>query len=177
MSQFEPIWIARDYTKCSGCRRCEIVCSLSHEGRIWPEASRIRVFMLVPGVEVPHLCVQCYDYPCVEACPVEALSVDEETEAVIVDREKCTACGLCIDACPGKIPYIHPTEKYAVICDLCGGKPRCVEVCTEGGWNALQILQKDEAGSYTYKLYARTPDEVTKELAIQLYGEKGEEVV
>ncbi|MFQ6094675.1 MAG: 4Fe-4S dicluster domain-containing protein [Candidatus Bathyarchaeia archaeon] len=177
MSQTEPIWIARDYAKCSGCRRCEIVCSLHHERKIWPEASRVRVFMLVPGLEVPHLCVQCHDYPCVEACPVEALSIDKETEAVIVDKEKCTACGVCVDACPGKVPYIHPTENYAVICDLCGGKPRCVEVCTEGGWNALQILEKDEAGSYTHKLYARTPDEVTKELAVQLYGEKGKEVV
>lgn len=32
-------WIMRDYVKCSGCRRCEIVCSLHREGKIWPEAS------------------------------------------------------------------------------------------------------------------------------------------
>lgn len=41
------IWIIRDYVKCSGCRKCEIACSLFHEKRIWPEASRIRIFMLV----------------------------------------------------------------------------------------------------------------------------------
>ena len=50
-----PFWIARDYLKCSGCRKCEIACSLFHEKRIWPEASRIRVFMLVPGAEVTTL--------------------------------------------------------------------------------------------------------------------------
>ena len=175
MSTIKPVWIARDYARCSGCRRCEIVCSLSHEGRIWPEASRVRVFMLVPGVEVPHLCAQCHDYPCIEACPAGALSVNKETEAVVVDKEKCTACGLCIDACPGKVPYLHPGENYAVICDLCEGKPKCVEACTQGKWNALQTIEKDE--SHTYRLYARTPEEITKELAVQLYGEKGKEVM
>ena len=75
----EPIWIARELSKCSGCRKCEIVCSLSHENRIWPEASRIRVFMLVPGTEFPHFCAQCEDYPCVKACPVNALSISKRT--------------------------------------------------------------------------------------------------
>ena len=85
----------RDYVKCSGCRRCEIVCSLHHEGRIWPEASRVRVFMLVPGAEVPHLCAQCEDHPCVGSCPVDALSVDPEMKSIDVDRELCNACGNC----------------------------------------------------------------------------------
>ena len=169
------IWIARDYSKCSGCRRCEIACSLFHEGRIWPEASRIRVFMLIPGVEVPHLCVQCEDYPCVEACSVKALSVNQKTGAVVVDKEKCTGCGLCINACPGKIPHIHPTENYALICDLCGGNPQCVKVCQEGGWKALTIVEREE--DYSYKVYARTVEEITKDLTVKLYGEKGEELI
>jgi len=42
--------------------------------------------MLVPGIEIPHLCTQCPDYPCVDACPVDALSINKETEAVIVDK-------------------------------------------------------------------------------------------
>ncbi|MEM2803268.1 MAG: 4Fe-4S dicluster domain-containing protein, partial [Nitrososphaerota archaeon] len=42
MSKSDKVWIARDFLKCSGCRLCEIVCSLHHEGRIWPEASRVR---------------------------------------------------------------------------------------------------------------------------------------
>lgn len=168
-------WIARDYARCSGCRRCEIVCSLSHEGKIWPEASRVRVFMLVPGIEVPHLCAQCHDYPCVEACQVGALSVSKETGAVLVDREKCTACGQCIEACPGKVPHIHPTENYPVICDLCGGEIKCVKACSEGGWNALQPITVEE--NYTSKVYARTPEEITREVIVQLYGEEWKEEI
>jgi carbon-monoxide dehydrogenase iron sulfur subunit len=108
MSAVEPIWIARDFPRCSGCRLCEVACSLYHEGRIWPEASRVRVFMRVPGAEFPHLCAQCHDYPCVSSCPAGALSVDRRTSAVIVDRDACNSCGACIQACPGRIPFLHP---------------------------------------------------------------------
>ncbi len=168
----EPIWIARNLTKCSGCRKCEITCSLLHENRIWPEASRIRVFMLVPGVEFPHFCAQCENYPCVKACPAEALSVDSKTGAVLVDKEKCTGCAQCIDACPGRIPHMHPTENHILICDLCNGDPQCVKVCQEGRWNVLKKVQRK---NYAYKLYARTPEEITRDLAVKLYGELGKE--
>lgn len=170
----EPIWIARDLSRCSGCRKCEIECSLSHEKRVWPEASRVRIFMLVPGVEFPHLCAQCEDYPCVEACPTDALSANRKTGAVIVDPAKCVACGKCIDACPGKIPHMHPTKGHALICDLCGGDPKCVKVCQEGGWNALTKVPRTDRA---YKLYARTPEETTRYLATKMYGEKAEELM
>ena len=170
----EPIWISKDYSKCSGCRKCEIACSLFHEQRIWPEASRVRVFMLVPGAEVPHMCVQCEDYPCVKACPVEALSISEKTNAVLVNREKCIACGKCIDACLGKVPHIHPAENYAVICDLCDGDPQCVKVCREGEWNALKVVPRENG---LCKLFSRTPEEITKELAENMYGKAAEKVL
>jgi len=131
--------------------------------------------MLLPGIEVPHLCVQCHDYPCVEACPTQALSVNKETEAVNVDKEKCVACGKCIDECPGRIPYIHPIENYVVICDLCGGKPKCVEACAAGRWNALEIIKKSD--THTFKLYAKSPETVTRDIASQIYGKKWRETV
>jgi Fe-S-cluster-containing hydrogenase component 2 len=110
---------------------------------------------------------------------MEALSVSRDTGAVLVDKEKCTACGLCIDACPGRIPHIHPTDRYAIICDLCGGDPQCAKVCGEGGWNALRIVSKANEKRMgcdrVYKLYARKPDEVTRDLVANLYGEAGEE--
>lgn len=165
-----PIWIERLYEKCSGCRRCEIACSLFHEGWIWPEASRIRIFMLVPGVEIPHLCFQCEDYPCVEACPSGALAVNPETGAINIDKTKCTACGLCIDACPGKVPHMHPTRRYIVICDLCGGSPKCVEACVEGGWGALRVVPRRR--DFSYKSLAKTPRELTREVAEKLYGKE-----
>jgi anaerobic carbon-monoxide dehydrogenase iron sulfur subunit len=170
----EPVWIKRDFSQCCGCRRCEIACSLSHEDKIWPEASRVRVFMLVPGAEFPHLCAQCEDYPCVQACPFDALSVNAKTSAVAVDEAKCVGCGKCIDACPGRIPHMHPATKKILICDLCGGDPQCAKVCMEGDWNCLQTVK---GNGHSRRIYSRTPEETTKELTRKLYGEKGEEFV
>ncbi|KON27673.1 oxidoreductase [miscellaneous Crenarchaeota group archaeon SMTZ1-55] len=172
-----PIWIVRDYIRCTGCRRCEISCSLRHEGKMWPEAARIRVFMPFPGVEVPHLCAQCDDYPCVASCPTEpkALSVDAQTEAVIVNEALCISCGNCIKACPGTIPFLHPATNKAVICDLCGGDPECVKVCVEAGYNALRLVE--ERVGQQKKLHALNPQIIAEDLAVNLYGEKGEEVL
>ncbi|MEM4246678.1 MAG: 4Fe-4S dicluster domain-containing protein, partial [Candidatus Bathyarchaeia archaeon] len=170
MSTVKTLWIARDYKNCSGCRRCEVACSLHHEKRIWPEASRIRVFMLVPGVEFPHLCSQCVDYPCVKSCPYDALSVNPATGAVIVDKEKCTACGACIQACPGTIPHLHPDGSHVLICDLCGGDPECVRVCQEGRWDALRAVGKEsEDTKNSRRLYARKPREITQDLTRILF--------
>ena len=169
------IWIARDYAACSGCKRCELACSLHHEGWMWPEASRVRVFMPFPGCVVPHLCSQCNDYPCVASCPVQALTVDEETKAVKVDKEKCISCGKCIKACPGQVPTLHPVDNKALICDLCGGDPECVKVCEEAGYNALKMV--DEGPSVHRKLFSRNPVDAAKDLAVYFFGEKGKEVI
>jgi len=170
------IWIDRDYMKCSGCKLCEIACSLKHEGQIWPEASRVRVFMLIPGIEIPHLCVQCYDYPCVSSCPSKALSVDEKTGAVLVDNKVCTACGVCIQKCPGRVPHLHPNRKHVVICDLCGGEPECVKICQKAGFQALKLVTIPRR-SDTEKNVCRTPEEITEDLAYNFYGEKAEELI
>jgi Fe-S-cluster-containing hydrogenase component 2 len=171
----QPFWIMRDHIKCSGCRRCEIACSLKHEGKIWPEASRIRIFMLFPGLEVAHLCSQCEDPECVKSCSVEALSINHELKCINVNNEKCIACGNCIKSCPGHIPTIHPTKKHIIICDLCEGDPECVKACQETRFNCLYIVPREPASQYC--LFAQTPEEVTKNLAISLFGEKGKDLI
>lgn len=101
--------------------------------------------------------------------------MDKRTSAVIVNREVCNSCGACIRACPGRIPFLHPGDKKATICDLCGGDPQCAKVCTEGGWDALRVVRRDE--SYSYKLYARKPEEITKDLLTIIFGEYGEGLI
>jgi len=169
------VWVARDFANCSGCRLCEIVCSLKHEGKIWPESSMVRVFMLIPGVEIPHLCTQCSDYPCVKSCPFKALSINEKTGAVQVDKEKCTACGICTNACPGKIPHLHPNRKYILICDLCDGDPECAKICTKMKFNTLTVIPRTP--DRTYDLYAKTPEDLTENLSYKLYTDKAKELI
>lgn len=164
----KPLFILRDPLKCSGCRLCEVACSLKHEGTVWPEASRIKVFELFPGVDVPHTCAQCRDYPCVKACGYGALKPDERTGAVLVDAEKCVSCGGCVKACPGKVMRLHPATRKAMVCDLCGGDPECVKVCVEAGFNALAVIPYE---SVTLHVYSIVPDEVSRRLYETLFGE------
>ena len=154
--------------RCSGCRLCEIACSLKHEGIIWPEASRIRIFEPIPGIDIPHLCAQCDEYPCVNSCPTEALYVDSTTGAVMVDESRCVLCGKCVVACPGKVPRILPYKKHVLICDLCGGMPECVKICNEAGHGALRIIKGSKAKDY--KVFAREPHKVADELAKHVYA-------
>ena len=104
-----------------------------------------------------------------------ALSIDENTSAVVVDREKCNSCKQCIEACPGRIPFLHPEDNKATICDLCGGDPECVKACQAGKWDALWVVPYEKNSSL--KLYARRPEEATRELAVNLYGEKAKELI
>ena len=110
--------------------------------------------------------------PALAICPFKALIINKKTSAITVDSAKCTGCGKCIEACPGKVPHIHPTTRKILICGLCGGDPQCAKICQEGGWNCLKVVDRED---HEFKLFARPPAETAKALATKLYGEKAEE--
>ena len=128
---------------CTGCKICEMVCSLTHEKTgINPKNSRIRIMEnSEKGIYIPVVCQLCKDIPCVEACPESALSQDERTGAIIVADDICSACGLCIEACEYDAIFLHPDRKIACVCDLCGGEPKCVEYCLQ---DALLFTTQEE---------------------------------
>lgn len=50
----------------------------------------------MPAVVDREECTGCG--ACVDACPVEAIKLDDGI--AVVDEDTCTECGLCEDACP-----------------------------------------------------------------------------
>ena len=59
---------------------------------------------------------------CVEVCPFDALSMGEDGLPV-VDWERCTACGICVKACPrGVIRILEADRPTRVV--LCNSKAR-----------------------------------------------------
>jgi Fe-S-cluster-containing hydrogenase component 2 len=121
--------ILLDPAKCSGCRRCEVHCSFFHSGTVGPSASRIKVVkMEEQGLDVPVVCQACEERYCTE-CPAEALRVGPLGQ-VHVDPELCTGCGTCESLCP--VGAIERHEEQPLVCDLCGGEPRCVAACSMG---------------------------------------------
>ena len=57
----------------------------------------------------------------------KAIQVDSLGQ-IIVSPTLCTACGTCEILCP--IGAIELFEEIPLVCDLCGGDPRCVQACT-----------------------------------------------
>lgn len=124
-----PEAVIVEYEKCTGCRICEIVCSTKNEGVISYERSRIRVYTFPPGLDIPIVCVQCQRAPCIEACPLEIISRDSVSGAVVIQEEACSGCGSCVKACPAGAIFVHPTRGVAIKCHLCNGDPECVKLC------------------------------------------------
>ena len=121
------------HSKCTGCRTCEMACSLIHEQECSTAQSRIRIFRDEEfGNNVIALCHHCQDAECIESCPSGALERNPETGAVVVANELCVGCEVCIEACPVGALSLSRGKGAVLKCDLCGGDPECVKWCNRG---------------------------------------------
>lgn len=119
-----------DYHKCVGCGTCEMVCSLVHEGVCSPSLSRIRIVRdQSNGYHIPITCAFCEKAPCINICPVTAISKSKETGVITIDEEKCIGCRQCVIACPFGHMNFNFSKETAFKCDLCDGDPQCVKFC------------------------------------------------
>ncbi|RLB08199.1 MAG: 4Fe-4S dicluster domain-containing protein [Deltaproteobacteria bacterium] len=130
-----------DYQKCTGCRLCELICSVKHEGVSNPSRSRIKIMKWESeGLYVPMSCQQCQDAPCVAVCPVKALTRDETLGRIVVDYDVCIGCRACVAVCPfGAMGFDH-IDRKVIKCDLCDGDPQCVRFCEVG---ALEYVEAE----------------------------------
>ncbi|MHA2000998.1 MAG: 4Fe-4S dicluster domain-containing protein [Promethearchaeota archaeon] len=145
-----------DPRRCIGCEICESVCSEVHEGEFNPLDSRINRVRIEPIINSALSCLSCYDPDCVNACPLKAISKDEETGIIHVDYDKCDGCGACVRACLFGAIQISTKLRKAITCDLCEsteyGEPQCVEYCPKGAIFIREIDPTiDENRLVTYK--------------------------
>ncbi len=119
-----------DYEKCTGCRMCELVCSVKHEGVSNPARSRIKIVKWEwEGRYIPMACQQCQSAPCMAVCPVKAISRDEELNRVVIDYDMCIGCRMCVAACPFGAMSFDTLARKVIKCDFCDGDPQCVRFC------------------------------------------------
>lgn len=127
ISSWETIRIEREV--CTGCRICEIVCSLGHERVVNPAKARIYIQRRYEeSLYLPYVCQNCTDPNCVAACPTGALSQDS-SGVIHADQDQCTGCEVCVQTCPHDAIRYNDTASKILVCDQCGGKPLCVEFC------------------------------------------------
>jgi Fe-S-cluster-containing dehydrogenase component len=119
-----------DLDRCVACRNCQLECSFRQAENTRDDGANIWV-----QVDLDHraiftsTCLQCETAPCLAACPAGGLTRDPATRAVVVDRNACLGCGMCLLACPFGHIHLERAGRVASKCDLCGGDPRCVRVC------------------------------------------------
>jgi carbon-monoxide dehydrogenase iron sulfur subunit len=95
------------------------------------------------GYELQTVCRLCDDPDCVAACMATALSRDMGTGRILLDKDRCIGCWMCVMVCPyGAIVPDRKASK-AIICDQCIDRdnPACVAACSTG---AIAFVEAEE---------------------------------
>ena len=134
--------------RCTGCQRCEMMCTLKNDGASQPAAARIHVhdglqfgsdwescdglfYSCEWQIRACHMCTTAL---CQTSCPHAAI-VTLEDGTRTVDPEKCVGCGTCVAACPWHMPVVNTETHKSTKCVACG---RCAEQCPNG---ALELIK------------------------------------
>ena len=132
---------------CTGCQLCEFACSAEKEGAFNPDLFRIRTARPELSIMASIACRLCENPPCIESCPRQALTVNENNGTIVLDKVRCVGCGWCIEACDFGAIALDSRSKFVVIYDLCADlpEPKCIEICPQKALflgTAEEIAQK-----------------------------------
>ena len=97
---------------------------------------------------------------CIKVCRFSAISQKTPESVPLIDLDKCTACGLCIKACPKNLIRLVPCKfDYHLLCQSQGKAADVKNICTVGcigcGICVKACPQKDIIfnGSHAYMKY------------------------
>jgi len=170
--------ILYDATRCTACRGCQAACKQWNENdegegektvnrgsyenppdlspQTWLKME-FREYDTAGGVRwlfSRRACMHCTDAGCVRVCPNGSL-YHHESGFVAYNRDTCTGCGYCIEACPFNVPRSERNLLTGIAkmdkCTFCttpgldriaeGWEPACVKTCPT---NALEYGDRNE---------------------------------
>ena len=134
-----------DQSRCIGCYACSIACkdwnNIAAGPALWRRVTA-REWGAYPDVFLAYLslsCSHCARPACADACPVNAITKNENNGVMAVNQEECLgydACGACKKACPYAVPQFSEEENAKMqMCTFCSDrladnkKPACVDSC------------------------------------------------
>jgi len=124
-----------DLKLCIGCNTCAVACKARNgtpPGIFWRKVleQEVGTFPLARRIFWSISCMHCEEPACVEVCPTGA-SYQREDGVVLIDANKCTGCGACVELCPKKILFLDETDNVCRVTDetRCDKRRGCERVC------------------------------------------------
>lgn len=144
-----------DLDKCLGCRTCLMECAIEHSKskdlfsaiQEKPIPQYRMSIEFINGSNIPWQCRHCDNAPCKVACPTAAISRKNDESPVVIKKNKCIGCKMCIQVCPFGVLKKNKSDNTVIKCDFCierleeGKKPACVNGCPT---NALKLITLEE---------------------------------
>ncbi len=116
--------------RCIACLNCMRVCTFRADQVHHCQTSNIFINVDMDRRRIfAGVCLQCEAALCMKICPTAAIRRDADTGALVVAQHLCIGCGMCVTVCPFGNMQLDAVRRVATKCDLCGGRPRCVQVC------------------------------------------------
>ena len=117
--------LVADPTKCTGCGACELACSKAFYKAEDREKSAIRVTALDEGGYDIAVCDQCGD--CVWMCSAVALT-KAQNGVIRLNKKDCVGCLICVGECLRNYFFYNDELPTPFKCSACG---LCVKACPE----------------------------------------------
>jgi len=137
--------------RCVQCHACEVACKAHNDVELGIKWRHVVGMWAGHYPDLVHRtisfsCMHCGTPSCVDSCPTQAITKRAEDGIVLVDRDECTGCEACADACPFGVPQFGQ-DGIMQKCNLCTERlaqcelPTCIGTCPGG---ALQFGTLEE---------------------------------